>query len=145
MKLNWGTRIFILYAGFVLFMLAMVYKTFRTKVDLVTKDYYQQEIKYQGRIEAISNTKKLDEGINYEVSGGSVFIKFPPGHEDAVGTVTLYRPSNKNYDKVFEIALDKNQMLVSIANSPRGLYKMMIDWTLDSTGYYFEDDLYLQP
>ena len=45
--INWGWRIVILYSGFVLLILFLVYKTTTVNDDLVTTDYYAKELKFQ--------------------------------------------------------------------------------------------------
>ena len=50
--MNWGHRIIILYVGFVLLIGTMVYLSSRENVDLVSSDYYDQEIKFQSKMEA---------------------------------------------------------------------------------------------
>ena len=144
MKFNWGVGVFLLYSSFVILILFLVFKSVNTKVDLVTEDYYQQELKYQDKIDQKRNAAGLSQGIKHEVSGTSIFLTFPSQHQKAEGTVMVYRPSNKAYDKTFDIKLDENQKMVIIMDkSPGGLYKLKIDWTNNSTGYYIEEDIYL--
>lgn len=59
-KLNWGWRISILYSGFVVFMLFMVFKTTTVKDDLVTPDYYAKELEYQQHIDKQERANQLD-------------------------------------------------------------------------------------
>jgi hypothetical protein len=144
MKFNWGFGVFALYTVFVILILFLVYKSTTTKVDLVTEDYYQQELKYQDRIDQKRNAARLEHGLKHEVSGATIFLAFPPDHKSAGGTVMVYRPSNKAYDKMFDIKLDVNsKMVITMENSPVGLYKLKIDWSNNNTGYYVEEDIYL--
>jgi hypothetical protein len=144
MKFNWGVGVFVLYAAFVILILLLVFKSFNTKVDLVTEDYYQQELKYQGIIDQKENVDNLEQGLEYEVSGPNIFLAFPPGHQSAEGSILVYRPSNKNYDKTFDIKLDENgKMVINMKNSPIGLYKLKIGWSNKDTAYYLEEDIYL--
>lgn len=144
MKFNWGVGVFILYSAFVILILFLVFKSFNTKVDLVTEDYYQQELKFQDKIDQKRNTAGLEQGLKHEVSGSTIFLTFPPGHQSATGTVMVYRPSNKAYDKVFDIKPDENsKMIIAMENSPIGLYKLKVDWSNKDTAYYVEEDIYL--
>ncbi len=144
MKFNWGVGVFVLYGAFVILILFLVFKSVNTKVDLVTEDYYQQELKFQDKIDQKRNYAGLEQGLKHEVSGSTIFLAFPPGHQLAEGTVLVYRPSNKAYDKKFYIKLDENsKMIITMVNSPIGLYKLKIDWTNRDTAYYIEEDIYL--
>jgi len=144
MKFNWGVGVFVLYGLFVLLILGLVFKSFQTKVDLVTEDYYQQELKYQDKIDQKRNVAGLEVGLKHEVSGSNIFFTFPPGHESAEGTVLVYRPSNKAYDKTFDVELDENgKMVVVMEKSPVGLYRLKINWSNKGVDYYVEEDIYL--
>ena len=49
---SWITVAFVLFAGLII---SLVVVCVRQDVSLVSADYYQQEIKYQSRIDDISN------------------------------------------------------------------------------------------
>ncbi|RLD26345.1 MAG: hypothetical protein DRI54_03060 [Bacteroidetes bacterium] len=144
MKFNWGVGVFVLYSSFVILILFLVFKSVNTKVDLVTEDYYQQELKYQDKIDQKRNAAGLEQGLRHEVSGSTIFLAFPPDHQLAEGTVMVYRPSNKSYDKTFDIKLDEDsKMIIAMEKSPIGLYKLKINWSNNSIDYYVEEDIYL--
>jgi hypothetical protein len=144
MKFNWGFGVFALYGAFVILILFLVFKSISTKVDLVTEDYYQQELNYQDKIDQKRNAARLKQGLKHEVSGSTIFLAFPPDHPSAEGTVIVYRPSNKAYDKKFDIKLDENgKMAITMKKSPIGLYKLKVDWSYNNTFYYVEEDIYL--
>ena len=146
MKFNWGTGIFIFYTAFVVFILALVYRTTQENIDLVTDDYYQQELEYQDIIRKKANATNLDSGLTYSINKMNVVFSFPPAQKEIDGNIKIYRASNKKFDKDFEIDLnDQNKMIVSMDNSPLGLYKMMVLWENDSIGFYVEEDIYLKP
>ena len=146
MKFNWGTGIFIFYTAFVVFILALVFRTSQERIDLVTDDYYQQELEYQNIIRKKDNASNLDPALTYSIDKMNVTFYFPPSQEGILGGVKIYRASNKTFDKEFEIDLnDQNQMIVSMDDSPLGLYKMMVTWESDSIGFYVEEDIYLKP
>lgn len=146
MKFNWGTGIFIFYTAFVVFILLLVFRTSQERIDLVTDDYYQQELKYQEIIQKKDNASNLDSGLTYSLRKMDVTFSFPSSQKEIYGDIKIYRASNKTFDKEFEIDLnDQNQMIVSMDNSPLGLYKLMVLWESDSIGYYVEEDIYLTP
>jgi len=146
MKLNWGFGIFAFYTAFVVFMLFLVFRSSQEQVDLVTEDYYQKELEYQDIIKRKDNALKLDTGLSYSIKKMNVDLRFPPSQKELEGKIVVYRPSNKNFDKSFDILLDQNnEMTISLDNSPLGLYKMKVSWKADSKDYYIEKDIYLTP
>ena len=56
MKFNWGWGIFIVLVLFIAFIGNLVYKSSQVRVDLVSENYYEKEIKYQHQIESEKNT-----------------------------------------------------------------------------------------
>lgn len=146
MKFNWGTGIFIFYSLFVIFILSLVFRSTQEPVDLVTEDYYQQELEFQEIIKKRDNANSLDSGLVYTLNKMNISFTFPPSHQDASGTILIYRASNKNFDKKVDIDLnDERNMVIVMNDSPAGLYKMKVDWNNDSLGYYIEEDIYLKP
>lgn len=146
MKLNWGFGIFAFYTVFVLFILFLVFRSSQERVDLVTEDYYQQELEYQNIIDQKNNASRLDPGLLYTIDKMDISLSFPEQQEGISGMIQIYRPSNKSFDRLFKIELsDLNQMKIIMDNSPRGLYRMMIKWKHDSIDYYVERDVYLKP
>ena len=45
--MNWGYKILTVYIIFIAGILFLVFKSSNQNQDLVTKDYYEQELKYQ--------------------------------------------------------------------------------------------------
>ncbi|WP_371877551.1 FixH family protein [Aquimarina sp. Aq78] len=62
MKINWGTAIVLVFIGFISFILYFVVKmniNSDYEHDLVTEDYYKQELAFQNEINAEKNSKTL--------------------------------------------------------------------------------------
>ena len=67
-KINWGTGIVIAMLLFMTFILQFVYRSFDSKNshDLVSKDYYKDELYYQQEIDKMNNANKLEQNITFE-------------------------------------------------------------------------------
>ena len=72
-SLNWGKSILAVYIGFVLLMVFMVYIASRQDFDLVAKDYYQQEIAYQTKIDA--NKNQINSNNTWQIKSSSTQIE----------------------------------------------------------------------
>lgn len=53
--MSWGYRIMLLFTGFAALMITLVYKATHTKYELVSKDYYADELRYQEKIDGMNN------------------------------------------------------------------------------------------
>ncbi len=146
MKLNWGVGITIVIIVFTLAGLSFIYFAFHQDVNLVKKDYYQDEIKYQERIEEIKRTDKLNKKLDIKIKNGNIIFSFPITIKDSVkGNILLYRPSNRHRDISFPISLDSsNIQTIPTNNMIAGLWKAQVKWKIDSLQYYTEKILMVQ-
>jgi len=142
-KSPWPLGITIVYGSFVLFLLAwLLYATSR-KVDLVTPDYYAQQIKYQEYIDKMERTKALGRtpGLQYEKKNKQLKLTF--SKEDtslAQGIITLFRPSNAALDFQEDLRLDENGVqLVSFSRREKGLWRLKVDWQHGENLFYHEE------
>jgi hypothetical protein len=143
MKINWGLRIIMLYSGFVVFMGIMVYKCTQQKFDLVTKDYYAQELAYQSVIDGNNNKVALNRPITIDQQDNKIVIEIPESQTGFQnGKVVFYRPSNAEQDRIITMenvltVIDQNQFT-------QGLYKVKITWEKNGKQYFDEQSIYIQ-
>jgi hypothetical protein len=144
--LNWGTRIFFLYTAFVLLIVTLVWKSTQTKFDLVSDDYYQQEVGFQKTIDARTNTAHLAQRPVAGVTAEAILIFFP---QDFAGKgvsadVQLYSPANAAMDKKFSaLGLRDGQISITRKSVAPGRYIMKLSWVSEGKEYYQEMPLNL--
>lgn len=138
--MNWGTRIVIMYLGFVALIVTMVVVSMRQQVDLVTPDYYAKELKYQSNIDKANNHNQLNSSLKCSVLDGNIVINFPEEHksESITGEVLVYKPSDAKSDKIISIEAVNGQMSIPSSVFSKGMYKVKIDWTVNEKSFYFE-------
>ncbi len=141
MKINWGYKIVLLYVGFVALIATLVIGSMRQKVDLVADDYYEKELKYQDRIEQISNTAELGSDIDLNLTGNELTITYPQSGtgSPAEGLLTLFRPSDKSLDKQYIISTDPdNKQVINTEDLKSGMYRLKAEFTMNDKEYYSE-------
>ena len=146
-KLNWGVGIVITIACFIGFIMFFVIKMSTDKKydhDLVTEEYYKQELAYQDQIDAQQNSARLAKNIQVEVTAEGIQIMFPSEKKDIKGEVSLYRPSNKKLDLEIPISLENQQMLIPAEKLVEGKYKLSINWKSNETTYLYKKDLQIK-
>lgn len=143
MKINWGTKIAIFYISFVLFILAMVYMAFGEKYDLVTEDYYQQELEFQDKIDKSANAFALDEKLKIVIKSGSVILKFPSSLKETSGTINFFRPSDSKADFTEDINLNDGNQSISIEKFTKGKYIVKTEWKNEGTEFFQEDVIFI--
>ena len=148
MKINWGTGIVIVIAAFISFIMYFVITMSTNKkysYDLVTDNYYQQELQYQKQIEAEKNAKNLIENVKLKHSEFGLTVNFPKDLDYKMinGKVFLYRPSNKQLDFEIPISISKPYLLVPEKRLLDGHWNIIVSWTYEKKDYFFKKELNL--
>lgn len=140
MKINWGFKITVLYLGFVALIVTMAIMAMRQKVDLVSKDYYEQELAYQGKIDKKILTASLNEPLSWNILTDKLILTFPKQFKgQQINTeVYFFRPSDVNLDKLFSLRDTSNNQVIATDKLKKGVYKMQINWRVNNQEYYNE-------
>lgn len=146
MKINWGTGIVLAFIGFITFIMYFIITMNvdkRFEHELVTEDYYGEELGYQNEIDKLNNSKKLVENITYNRTQEGLIIKFPEtlNVEKITGKVFLYRPSNKHLDFETTISLSKSYLLIPDKRLVDGRWNISIDWQYNGNSYLFKESI----
>ncbi len=139
----WPLAIASVYLLFILLLVAFVIFSQYQNNDLVTKDYYTQEIMYQNQIDRIQRSKSLSDPViwKYDSDDKLLTINFPANLEYGLisGNVLLFRPSDARMDRLIAIKLlSDGSHTVSTKHLSPGLWKLKIFWQLNQTDYYEE-------
>lgn len=139
--MSWGFRIVILYLSFVALIVTLVVLCYGQKVELVSKDYYKQELQYQDKIDAINNANSLSHSIDHAVSGNVVTLNVSPEFDKSgfKGSVNFFRPSDSSKDFSVDLKFDNNgQQTIDGSKFEKGLYKMQLTWEAAGKKYFKE-------
>jgi hypothetical protein len=138
-KFHWGWGIAIFYTAFAVFILTMVYQSTQHKVELVTPDYYAQELKYQERIDQIENARRLKKPLQWEVQGRQIHLQFPFTGKHVKAKILFYKPDSSAKDVAVECAPDDSgRCIVTSDKLEAGVYQMQIEWQAEQVLYYNE-------
>ena len=141
MKINWGTGIAIFMAVYMLGIIGVVIFSFQSEVNLVTKDYYQQELEYEDQIQRINNANRLAIKPTIELNSAAeaVLLTFPPALDPDQGSVLFFRPSDFTQDKNYKLSLDvQNTQVFDFANMAAGMWKVKLFWEEGDKSYFKE-------
>ena len=145
-KANWGTGIFISYALFILLAILAAVYFMNQDVDLVTDDYYQQEIKYQDQIDKIQRTNSLPEKPAINFDGSKINLSFPESllNKNVTGKIHFYRPSNPALDFNIPMLLNNDGLQIITTNKMEtGFWRLKLNWTMEGNEYYSEKEIIL--
>jgi len=139
-KLNWGTGIAATYLGFVVMILVLVFMSTREKIDLVTSQYYVEELKFQDKIDQIKRANQLSDPLTWEVAEDDIYIHYPSSltPESLTGWVSFYCPSNDKNDRKFKINTSNNTQIIPVLEIPEGRYHLQVAWESGHQKYWKE-------
>lgn len=144
MKLSWGHIIIFGYLAFIGGIGFLVYKATNEKFDLVTKDYYDQELKYQQVIDQSANTAKLSAPLVIEPSADELKIIFPTEMKDKMKAIDFYlyyaADAKRDFRRSFQ--LNANEFSQPLPPAMKGMYELKLSWEVDGIKYYFEKKLF---
>ena len=144
MKLNWGTSIiiaFILFIGFILFFVVKATTDKKYDYNLVSDEYYKEELSYQKEIDQYKNTKKLGVAPKFEKTEAGIEIHFPETFktETINGKVSLYRPSNQQLDQEIPFTLSNaNTLLIPKSTLVDGRWDIKMYWKHKEKEYLYK-------
>ncbi len=147
MKLHWGTGVVIAFLVFAAGILTMVSISMNREVDLVSDDYYQQELRHQDQIESAKRSNMLAEQPRIGVSNSAVTLKLPSmfSASGTTGTLTFYRPADRKKDFIVPLRLDSsNSQIVTSASLQKGLWRVKVRWIHQNQTYYHEEPIVIQ-
>jgi len=144
--MNWGHKIIFSFVAFMIFLGILVYRSFQSKVNLVSQDYYKQEIVYQDQINKIENELALEKSVSIVHNSrlNELLIIFPRELEVKTSRLTLYRPSDASMDRSWNLQLDQeNADKISTESLSGGLWQVQVEWSDQSNSYYKEQNIFL--
>ncbi len=143
--MNWGYKIAIVFTVFCLAVIGSVIFFMNQKVDVVTDNYYEKELKYQEQIDRVNRTRALRDTMKMENTGTALNIIFPnvPDKPSPKDFILLYRPSDNTKDVKIPVAADTlKRQAVSIERLDRGYWKLQINWTSGGSEFFHEFSFY---
>ena len=111
--------------------------------DLVTEDYYKQELEFQNDINKEANAKTLEKNITWKKTDEGLVFQFPETleTEKITGNVFLYRPSNKQFDFEMPISLSNHHLLIPDNKLLDGRWNIKIDWQYNGKAYLYKKEI----
>jgi hypothetical protein len=139
--MNWGYKIMIVIFGFIMTMLGMVYIAFQQTNEMMDKNYYAKEIKYQSTIDAANNLNQVSrENIIFQNNGNvEIYIPRSLSSDFNDGFVEFIRNDNESKDIKMPFKTNENSTFeLGKAKFSKGQYKARVSWKNSETNYYKE-------
>ncbi len=140
--MSWGNKLLIAFIAFGCMIGYMVYKAVETPTNLVSDEYYKDELKFQDRIDASNNAKKLDS-VQVVQNGGTVSITLPAAMKGTsiTGEAYFYSKTDPNKDKRLTLSTDSLSTSFNKDELPRGNLLLKLSWQSGNENYYVEKQI----
>jgi hypothetical protein len=142
--MNWGYKIMLVYIVFVAGILLMVFRSSGERTDLVTNDYYAQELKFQERIDQQERTRSLSEPVRYELNGNTLLVHFPPDFKGKAisGNISIYCPADQKQDIQQAFNTTGSSTGITVPAGIAHAFELHVSWKCEDLNYYFEKKIY---
>ena len=140
----WPTAVTLAFVLFFLGTVGLVVLACSHRMDLVSDDYYEKEIRFQNQLDQLGRTMALEEkaSVSYESDAQCIRIVVPSAHAraGAKGVVELYRPSAAGLDRRMSLDVDGSgcQRIAAGSLLP-GLWKVRVGWTANEKQYLIDE------
>lgn len=143
---SWGHGVVIALFAFIVFILSMLFlfPNGQKNSEMVTDNYYEEELQYQDVIDAKKRADTLQEKPTYSQDTNGINIHFPKDYNNTNTTVkfVLNRTDDQNLDIKKAVQLDANQSFtIPTRVLSKGGYTLRLMWTKDKTDYRMDYDV----
>lgn len=139
--MDWGKGIVLTITVFVALIMTMVIISVRMDgIELVTENYYEEEINYQSRIDQSNSANNLKrEIISYDSQSKNIELTLPNGTK---GSLELFRPSDSSLDQVIDLNIShEGKTNVSLNQLKPGFWTVKLKWSEKGKMYYQEEKI----
>ena len=142
--MNFGKWIVVAFVLFATFIATLVTVCVRQDISLVSKDYYADELNYQGQIQRLNNTAQLQERPVIKVVNHTLHIEFNQLDKMENGTLKLFCPSNAKMDRDFKVSPSHPQVQsFNLDALQKGMYRAKLSWKMNGKEFYQEEVIYI--
>jgi hypothetical protein len=144
--MNWGYKLFFTFIVFAILMSWLVYRAVNTDFQLVEKEYYKSELRYQEVIDGTNRVNALSSTVSLKLENETIILQLPEEMKNLPleGTIWFYCAYDGKKDKRLELKPDAagKQHIASNVLQP-GTYTAKIQWKQAGKDYYSERKLTL--
>jgi hypothetical protein len=148
MTLNWGHKligVFLVFAGM---MSWLVYQSVTTRFDLVSKEYYKDELQYQQVIDGTKRANQLSNKVTIEQNGHHILLRLPNEMKQTAvtGSILFYCADDARKDKKMPLQVNTDAVQqIDARQFLFGNYTAKISWESHQQLYYAETRITIVP
>ena len=141
--MNWGNRIVVVFIIFAMLIGTLVYKCLKQNYELVSKDYYTDELRYQDKIDEMSNASKLSS-VQLFQTADEITIRLPKELDglEVRGEAWFYCAPNSGNDRKIPVQVNEGGVMkVDKSKLAKSYYQVKLKWQNGNEKYYNEQNI----
>lgn len=131
-----------MFAGFALLISTLVYKCMHQNFQLVSTNYYDEELKYQDKIDGMHNAA-IAGNIVLQQTDNAIKLQLPETLRNykLTGQVYFYCPANASRDLKFALHIDNGDMVIDKSKLVASNYTVKLSLQGNDKPYYYEQTI----
>lgn len=137
--MSWGHKILLAFTGFAGLIGFLVYSCMQHNFELVSKNYYNDEIAYQQLIDGSNNASKIST-VHISQAGNAITILMPAELNGKIikGEVWFYCPDNAANDLRLPLHVNVNGKIdIPLSMLAKTSYQVRINCTANDERFYY--------
>lgn len=142
--MNWGNKLLLTFIVFGAGMTYLVYRSVSTNFELVEKDYYKSELRYQQVIDGTNRVNQLSSDVTIRQTDAGISLKLPDEmkEKNISGEILFYCAYDQNKDRKFSLQPGPDGVqLFHLKTILPGNYTVKITWNNEGKNYFSEKSL----
>lgn len=141
--MSWGNKLLVAFLAFAGLIATLVYKSMHTRYELVSKEYYKDELRYQDKIDGKQNAAAISK-VTFTQDKEAVTIQLPQELQQQAITGDVWFYCKTDAGKDYKTTFTGNSFQVMKHQLPAVQYQVKITWQAAGKQYYTEQDITLQ-
>ena len=141
--MSWGNKLIVVFIVFAILIGTLVYKCTQANFELVTKDYYGDELKFQDQIDGVNNANKISSVV-IDQAGADLSIQLPKelNGKKIDGQAWFYCPNNSVNDRRIPLNINsEGEMLIAKSELAKTKYLLKLSWNAGNEKFYDEQNI----
>lgn len=142
--MNWGNKLLLTFLVFGAGMGYLIYRSVKTNFELVEKDYYKSELRYQEVIDGTNRVNQLSSDVKLEQNANGITLALPTEmkNKTITGDIWFYCDYDEKLDKRYTLEPDQDgTQLFQTGAILAGRYNVKTSWNSEGKNYYSEKNL----
>ncbi|HEX6915489.1 MAG TPA: FixH family protein [Chitinophagaceae bacterium] len=143
--MSWGNKLVVVFIAFAALIGTLVYKSVTTKFELVTKNYYAEELRYQEKIDGAANAATAG-AIHISQDQQSITVQLPETLTDTVaeGEAWFYCRTDAGKDRRLPVRIEDGKYSFDRSLFLKDRYELKLQFIAAGKPYYYTQLLVIQ-